>query len=187
VPTELIRVPVSTDFHDRVRALHRKLGIPADYARRRGMPLCEEPATLVATEPDYYDRPQRLTPEAFTAWTAMKRAAAADGVTLFLISAFRDLDYQHDLIARKLARGLSLQEILAINAAPGFSEHHTGRAVDLGTHGVPALSAEFENTEAFQWLEANAPTHRFVLSYPRGNPWGIGFEPWHWCYADSHE
>ena len=178
---------MSPEFLARVRALHSKLGIPADYARRCGLPLYEEPASLVATEPDYYDRPQRLTPEAFAAWTAMKQAAAADDVTLFLISAFRDLEYQHDLIARKLARGLSLDEILAVNAAPGFSEHHSGRAVDVGTHGVPALSEEFENTEAYQWLEKNAPSFRFALSYPRDNPWGIDFEPWHWCYTDDDD
>lgn len=175
----------SADFLDRVRALHRRLGIPPDYEQRCGLPLCEEPAALVATEPDYYDRPQRLTPAAFAAWTAMKREAAADGVTLFLISAFRDLDYQHDLIVRKLADGRSLAQILAVNAAPGFSEHHTGRAIDIGTPGVPALVEEFENTQAFQWLEGNAPTHGFALSYPRGNPWGIDFEPWHWCYTEA--
>jgi len=48
--------------------------------------------------------------------------------------------------------------------------------------GCNALSEEFENTEAYQWLVENAASYDFHLSYPRGNPYGIDFEPWHWCY-----
>ncbi|MBT8145423.1 MAG: D-alanyl-D-alanine carboxypeptidase family protein, partial [Gammaproteobacteria bacterium] len=70
-----------------------------------------------------------------------------------------------------------------------FSEHHTGRALDLNTDGCAVLQEEFENTSAFQWLMAEAQSFGFILSYPRDNPWGIVYEPWHWCYqpdiADS--
>jgi D-alanyl-D-alanine carboxypeptidase len=149
------------------------------------LPLYPEPAQLVDTEPDYYGRPQRLTPEAFAAWQDMKQRAAAEDITLHLISAFRDLEYQRGLIARKLAAGQSLTEILRVNAAPGFSEHHTGRAIDVGTLDCEALVEDFENTVAYQWLEANAAAHGFRLSFPRGNPYGIDYEPWHWCFKNS--
>ena len=115
----------------------------------------------------------------------MKTAAAEQGVSLFLISAFRSLQYQHDLIAGKLQKGRSLKQILAVNAAPGFSEHHSGCAVDLGTTDCDALVEEFENTEAFQWLEENSGSFGFVMSYPRDNPHGLVYEPWHWCYQPS--
>lgn len=175
----------SASFAARVRALHRELGVPADYDERCRLPLFEEPLALVATEPDFYQRPQRLTPEAFTAWTAMKQAAAGAGVSLFLISAFRDLDYQAGLLRRKLDRGQSIEEILRINAAPGYSEHHSGRAVDIGTPGCDALVEAFEETEAFRWLQRHAADHGFRLSYPRDNPFGIDYEPWHWCFHEG--
>ena len=121
----------------------------------------------MSTEPDCYGRRQRLTPEAFEAWSNMKQSAINDGVTVFLISAFRDAQYQHDLIARKISEGRSLEQILRVNAAPGFSEHHTGRAVDLGTHDCEALEEEFEQTDAFVWLERNAksfvPDRKFCV------------------------
>jgi D-alanyl-D-alanine carboxypeptidase len=162
--------------------LHQSLGIAADYGERCGLPLCYEPEELVATELDYYARPQQLTGPAFEAWTAMKAAALEQDITLFLISAYRSPQHQHDLIARKLQQGQLIEQILAVNAAPGYSEHHSGRAVDLGTPDCAALVTEFEHTAAFNWLGSNANNFGFVLSYPRENRFGIDYEPWHWCF-----
>ena len=170
-------------FAREVHAMHRALDIPPSYAVECNLPLCIEPDELVDTELDFYQRPQRLTAEAFSAWTAMKSAAASEGVTLFLISAFRGLDYQRGLIEKKLSDGWTLEEILQVNAAPGYSEHHTGRAIDLGTPNCDALIENFENTAAFQWLTTNANTFKFFMSYPRVNTCGIQYEPWHWCFS----
>jgi zinc D-Ala-D-Ala carboxypeptidase len=171
--------------HSSLLDLQQALGIPGDYAQTCKLPLCLEPATLVDTELDFYQRPQQMTPAAFSAWTAMREEATEQGVSLFLISAFRSYQYQHDLIARKLANGQSIEAILRVNAAPGYSEHHSGCAVDVGTLGCDALSEEFEITEAYQWLVGNAIGYGFHLSYPRDNPFGIDFEPWHWCYRGA--
>lgn len=168
-----------------IQSLHQALGIPAEYSLDCKLPLCVEPTTLVDTELDFYQRPQRLVPEALKAWTAMREAATEHGVSLFLISAFRGYQYQHDLIAAKLKKGQQIDQILRVNAAPGYSEHHTGRAVDVGTLGCDALSEEFENTPAFQWLKRNSSSFGFRLSYPKGNEFGIDFEPWHWCYVEE--
>jgi len=67
-------------------------------------------------------------------------------------------------------------------AAPGYSEHHGGRALDIGTPDEPPAEESFEKTAAFEWLQRNAEGHGFVLSYPRDNPHGIVYEPWHWCW-----
>lgn len=174
-------------FLERVEQVHRDLGIPEDYLHTTRLPLCAEPEALVATETDYYGRPQRLEPGAFAAWSAMKQAAAEAGVILHLISAFRDLEYQRGLIVRKLDQGQAIADILRVNAAPGFSEHHTGRAIDIGTKDCPALEQEFENTEAFQWLVENAGDFGFALSYPPDNPLGIAYEPWHWCFKNAEQ
>lgn len=175
----------SDQFQIQLQQLHNALGIPENYARACKLPLCREPAKLVDTELDFYQRPQKLTPKAFEAWTAMKAAATEQGLSLFLISAFRGLQYQHDLIAAKLEQGRTLEQVLTVNAAPGFSEHHTGRAIDVGTAGCDAVTLEFENTNVFQWLKENAAGFNFYLSYPRDNTYGIDYEPWHWCFQTT--
>jgi D-alanyl-D-alanine carboxypeptidase len=127
---------------------------------------------------------QRLTPEAARQWAAMQAAAAADGITLLIVSGYRSIDYQARLIRKKLNAGQSLSEILEVNAAPGHSEHHTGRAIDIASPGSRPLTEEFERSEAFAWLGEHAGGFGFVMSYPRGNPAGFIYEPWHWALKD---
>jgi len=170
------------EYQREIEALHEALGISASQRRQFALPLQFVPDELVSAGLDCFGRPQRLTKAALAAWTAMQADAARQGVELLLVSAFRSPRYQHDLIARKLARGQTLEQILKVNAAPGHSEHHTGRALDIGTPGCEPLSEEFEHTPAFHWLAANAKNHSWQMSYPRNNPWKISYEPWHWCY-----
>ena len=93
------------------------------------------------------------------------------------------MSYQCELIERKLAAGRSIDDILRVNAPPGYSEHHTGRALDLTTPGIEPLTMAFETTAAFSWLSRHAETFEFMLSYPRDNDAGIDYEPWHWAYS----
>ncbi len=172
---------ITADYLHRLRQLHQTLGIPSDYARTTRLSLYEEAVTLVETEPDVHGRVLRLTPAALAAWQAMKQTAAADDVVLHLVSAFRSVDYQAQLIRRKLEAGRSLEQILLVNAAPGYSEHHTGRAIDIGTPGCADLEEAFEDTPAFAWLMSRGAAFGFTLSYPRDNHTGICYEPWHWC------
>ena len=176
---------IKPDYLARLRKLHRELGIPEDFLESTRLPLYSEPEDLIDTELDYYQRPQKLTPATHLAWIAMRQAAALEGVNLHLISAFRGIEYQCELIRKKLEAGSALDEILSVVAAPGFSEHHTGRALDLNTDDCAVLQEEFENTVAFQWLTKRARDFGFVLSYPRDNPLGIVYEPWHWCYQPN--
>ena len=106
-----------------------------------------------------------------------------DGVVLEAISGYRSHDYQLGIFERKRARGLGIAEILAVNAAPGYSEHHSGFALDVGTPGEPPAEETFESTPAFAWLADNASGYGFTMSYPRDNPHGIVYEPWHWRWA----
>jgi len=170
-----------------LEALHARLGIPPDYAARCSLPLQQECRALVPTEPDVFGRQPYLLREAQEAWAGMREAAASEGVVLQLVSAFRSVEYQAGLFERKLGRGERIADILAVNAAPGYSEHHSGRAIDLGTPGFAHLEEEFEHSPAFAWLCANAAAHGFRLSFPRGNPHGVLYEPWHWYYAGAVE
>jgi D-alanyl-D-alanine carboxypeptidase len=160
----------------------QRLGIPADYARTRKLALQREAKRLVRIGRNPDGRILRLTPAAARAWRQMRAAAAADGLELIQISAFRSVQRQTTLIRRKLAAGKSIGEILRYMAAPGFSEHHTGRALDIGSPGHTELEEKFAQTAAFRWLRKHAGTFGFRLSYPRHNRHGIGYEPWHWCW-----
>lgn len=165
------------------RKLWAQLGIPAGYAQRAEQRLQREPQRLVfiGRAPDN-GRILRLTPAAAKAWRSMQAAAARDGLTLLPLSAFRSVARQTLIIRRKLARGQAIEDILRVSAVPGCSEHHTGRALDLGAPGHLKLEASFARTREFRWLKRHAAEFGFHLSYPRGNRQGIAYEPWHWCY-----
>lgn len=165
-----------------LRERARELGIPADYGRRRQLAQVREPRELAFVGYDIHQRPQWLAPRAARAWLRLRHAAALGQVELQLVSAFRSVEYQVGLIERKLARGQDMRQILEVSAAPGYSEHHSGRALDLTTPGFAALEEEFEHSPAFRWLQHNAAAFGFRLSFPRGNPHGIAYEPWHWCW-----
>jgi D-alanyl-D-alanine carboxypeptidase len=164
-----------------LRELHIELGIPDEYGLDGRKPRYEEAGELVDVGPNLVGRTQRLTPDTATRWHQMLTAAREDGITLMIVSGFRDFEYQASLIRKKISAGQKLGEILAVNAAPGYSEHHTGRAVDIASPGSRPLTEEFEATEAFAWLEKNAADYGFSMSYPRDNPEGFIYEPWHWA------
>jgi len=163
-----------------LRELHQELGIPADYGRDGGPPIFDEALELVEVGPNLVGRMQRLTPLTAKRWAAMADAAQAVDIPLLLVSGFRSVDYQARLIRKKINAGQAIDEILSVNAAPGYSEHHTGQAVDIATPGSRPLTEEFETTNAFAWLSENALKFDFSMTYPRDNSWGFIYEPWHW-------
>lgn len=167
----------------RLRERLERLGLDEGYAERTGLALVPEPAWLSFAGFDRFRRPLWLHADAARAWERMRSAALRDDVVLEAISGYRSHDYQLGIFERKLARGQSVDEILVVNAAPGYSEHHGGRALDIGTPGEPPAEESFEATPAFTWLQDNAGGFGFTMSYPRGNPHGIAYEPWHWAHA----
>lgn len=165
-----------------VLAQARRLGLPVDYGRKRGLRLQREPRELACIGEDIAQRMQWLAPRAASAFLRMRAAALHDSIELHVVSAFRSADYQLGIIRNKLQRGQLIEEILRVSAAPGYSEHHSGRVVDLTTPGYAALEEEFENSPAFAWLRDHASRFGFAMSYPRDNPHQIAYEPWHWCW-----
>ena len=161
------------------------LGLDESYGERSGLELVAEPSMLTLADFDRYRRPLWLTAGAARAWQRMHHTAQHEGIVLEASSGYRSHDYQLGIFERKLARGQTVQQILTVNAAPGYSEHHGGHALDIGTPDEPPAEESFEHTPAFAWLTANAGDFGFVMSYPRDNPHGIVYEPWHWCYVPS--
>ncbi len=163
--------------------MQHDLGLPADYGRTHRLRLQPEPSQLASIGPDVFGREQFLTPSAANALRAMIAAAAGDEIELQVVSAFRSADYQSGLLRNKLEKGQSMEQILRVSAAPGYSEHHSGRAVDLTTPDFPVLEECFADSAAFAWLSQKAARFGFQLSYPRDNHHGVAYEPWHWYYA----
>lgn len=163
-----------------LKRLLAELGIPRNYGRQPFRPRFSEAAVLDAVEPNILGRVQRLAPETARDWRALREAARAAGIELMLVSGFRSVTDQAALIRKKLDAGQSIETILTVNAAPGFSQHHAGRAVDIATPGSRPLTEDFERTPAFAWLRTNAAAHGFRLPYDRGNVYEFSYEPWHW-------
>lgn len=166
----------------RAAATLRALGADPELLEERGLPIFSEARVLHHVGIGSDGRDKFLVPAAAEAWQEMRSAAAAKGVQLLLISAFRSIEYQAHIIRLKLASGRRLDEILQVNAPPGCSEHHTGRAVDIGCVDCPPLDHAFDRTEPFRWLGRHAADYGFLMSYPRGNTQGYLYEPWHWCW-----
>ena len=126
----------------------------------------------------------QLAAPAAAAFKAMQKAAAGDGVKLVPISGFRTRDYQAGLFERAVRRHGSEERAARWVAPPGYSEHHTGLALDIGDEARRDCDVElcFEKTAAHQWLEKNAARFGFELSFPPGRESGPAFEPWHWRY-----
>ena len=158
------------------------LGISSDYGSQHQLALMPEPSTLAFAGFDRYQRPLWMQDDAAIAWKKMQNRATSASIKLEAISGYRGHAYQYGIFKRKLARGQSVQEILKVNAAPGYSEHHTGRAIDIGTPNEPPAEESFESTTAFEWLTQHAGDFGFRLSYPRNNPHDINYEPWHWYF-----
>lgn len=192
ISTEAPRLSTTLDigYLAKLAALHKRLGLETELLEEAKLgvsdqPLCKEAKQLVSIGDDVFGRPQRLVPDAAQAWAEMLEAATSQGISLQLVSAFRGIDYQAELIARKLSVGLSLSDILKVSAAPGFSEHHTGNAVDVTSEGAAPLDEAFDDTDCFHWLLACAGDFGFTLTYPRDNSFGFDYEPWHWCFQSQ--
>ena len=172
----------SPDCAARIAEYLIKLGIPADYAANRNLQLQPEATELVSVGLDDGGRECLLLPAASEAWRRMSERARTNEIELIPLSGFRGFDRQAEIIRGKLAVGEKIDEILRFIAAPGFSEHHTGRAIDIGTPGVLPLEEAFATTSAYAWLARHGGSFGFRLSYPRHNRHGFIYEPWHWFW-----
>ena len=138
-----------------------------------------------------------LQTEAADAFLAMQAAAAADGVTVWMQSGYRSVDYQTTLYNNKTQQFLdqgydepTARELAAnIVNPPRYSEHNCGLAADLNCPEYTALETGFEDTAAFDWLCRHAETYGFILRYPKGEAaeavTEITYEPWHWRYVGA--
>ena len=119
----------------------------------------------------------------------MRDEAKNDGVHLVFLSGYRSINLQKDIFySLKSIRNQEAAVRARVSAPPGYSEHSTGFAIDIGdaTQRETDFETEFENTDAFKWLIKNAAKFHFKLSFTKDNKY-IDYEPWHWRYEGSIE
>ena len=107
--------------------------------------------------------------------------AKAEGVTIFVKSAYRSFDEQKYLKSSySVTYGVGGAN--QFSADQGYSEHQLGTTVDFITTGLGGQLEGFETTQEYQWMQNSAHMYGFTLSYPSNNLSYI-FEPWHWRYV----
>lgn len=132
----------------------------------------------------------QLQPAAQAKVVAMIAKAKSEGVQLGIISGFRSLeDQQYLFFEVKAERGETSTTRAEVSAPPGYSEHHTGYAVDFIDESKPAthLEESFETTAAYQWLEKNAAFYNFEMSFSKDPASPLSYEPWHWRYVGDQK
>ena len=142
-----------------------------------------KPENLVSVYPGF-----KVHMDTYKALIEMRSAASADGIQLVLLSGYRSINLQKQIFySNKSIRNQIAIERAKDSAPPGYSEHSTGYAIDLGdsTMRHTDFEVEFEQTPAFKWLKRNAAKYHFILSFPKGNSQKVSYEPWHWRYEGS--
>ncbi len=119
----------------------------------------------------------------------MRDDAKKNGINLVFLSGYRSISLQKDIFySLKSMRNQIAAERAKVSAPPGYSEHSTGFAIDIGDANKTEtdFEVEFENTDAFRWLKENAAKYHFKLSFNK-NDKNVDYEPWHWRYEGSIE
>ncbi len=119
----------------------------------------------------------------------MRSDAKKDGIFLVFLSGYRSINLQENIFySLKSMRNQIAAERARVSAPPGYSEHSTGFAIDIGDayKRETDFEVEFENTDAFRWLKLNAAKYHFKLSFDQNNK-TVDYEPWHWRYEGSIE
>jgi len=123
-----------------------------------------------------------LRSEAASAMTNLVNAANVSGITLKMISGYWSFASQTTIYNNYVAQdGQAAAD--TYSARPGFSEHQTGLAADVGSSACD-LDTCFGDTAAGQWVAANAQNYGFIVRYPKGKEADTGYqyEPWHLRY-----
>jgi len=145
-----------------------------------------EPSSLRLPNMSVESSAMEVNDETATALEDLNTAAKNEGIDLVVASAYRSYDNQVATY-NSVVDGYGQAEADRISARPGYSEHQTGWAVDLGAANDSACRIEscFADTPEGKWLAANAHKYGFIIRYPEGKEsvTGYTYEPWHLRYV----
>ena len=127
--------------------------------------------------------PNKIRADVYEEFKKMYNAAKNDNVSIFIASPYRSYSDQNALYTYYINTD-GKKNADTYSARPGFSEHHTGLAMDL----IPEYGLDldtFENSDGFKWMQENAYKYGFILRYPKDKEYITGYiyEPWHYRYV----
>jgi len=132
-------------------------------------------------------RTQFLPHQVYIAFKKMRQTMNKEiGTAINVTSGYRSPAYQTIILFIILFENKwNLRKTLRRVTLPGCSEHGYPKrqAIDVAPEkGIKKLE-DFAKTKEFKWLQKNAGRFSFKLPFPKGNKFGVMFEPWHWEYA----
>ena len=125
-----------------------------------------------------------LVKDAHDAYAEMYEAAKADGMNLIITTSYRNYGFQKTLYDRYVAED-GQANADTYSARPGYSEHHSGLAVDLSTPSLTNAFTQFIYTNEYQWMQKNCYKYGFIQRYTDENQYITGYQPeaWHYRYV----
>ena len=141
------------------------------------------PDDLVSVDDDYIMQAGvMLKSEAYEYLKQMFDDARSEGYYFYISTAYRSYDFQKALYDSYLLKD-TMEVVDTYSSRPGFSDHQTGLACDIG---MPGYKFEmFTDTDECRWLHGNAYKYGFILRYPEGkeNITKYKYESWHFRYV----
>lgn len=146
----------------------------------------ESKIALVTSEDPWGDEVV-IEKETLEQFEKLQKALLEQDVDIRLDSVYRSVDDQIELwhyFEEQYGEEYCKQYL----AVPGYSEHHTGMAVDvcMMIDGQPDNDNDhmIANTELFDKVHTLMPEYGFILRYPEGKEGitGYAYEPWHLRY-----
>lgn len=119
------------------------------------------------------------------ALVAMFEGAEADGIKLYLKSAYRSWQTQNTMYYNRLKKNNGKDDGWV--SKPGASDHQTGLGCDIVSYAWrdKSMNGSFGKTEEAQWMAAHCHEYGFILRYPsdKEDITEINYEPWHFRYV----
>lgn len=151
----------------------------------------EENIQLVRTK-NVWSEDIKIEKETYKQYISLEKALKEDGINIKLDSAYRSVQSQQELWDEWVnapEKGLAYAK--KFMAAPGYSEHHTGLAIDICLEKDGELVYDNDkmlaDIETFLKIHAKLADYGFILRYLKGkeDTTGYTYEPWHIRYVGS--
>jgi len=137
---------------------------------------------LVTISSTYATKTLQATNDTVSAFEKLCSDASKENLTIRAVSAYRTYAYQENLYNKYVAQD-GKSDADKYSARPGFSEHHTGLAIDV--MGGTTVYTKFDTTSEYTWLSKNAHLYGFIIRYQKDKTdiTGYKYEPWHIRYV----
>ena len=170
-----IGVSQNVDYLVFVNKTHK---LPDDYEAK--LPLI--------TVKNAFGREFQIEPETYWHFEQLRTALKQKGIYVELDSVYRSVARQKEIVA-EFTQKYGADYVKQYVAVPGYSEHHTGLAVDicLVVDGkiIDDNDEMIAQREIFAQIHPLLAEYGFILRYPQGKEsvTGYSYEPWHFRYV----